>query len=1196
MSSDPMMAPTSSAPSTPSPPPVALHLHASSWRSWGAKEAGKSGGEGGANSATDSSQSSVVPSSVSVIAAVLATLTVATVSVAYKSFQLRRRSSRMQRSQSTAPDRPRTRHVEASNSLYTSDITMDTIRAATPLSRSTPRSNSTTDCCSTSGGGCNSTAAHVAAGANPSSTAALDSGLAEDSDFEEGVVGKPLPLAPLMDTTADAGARSDNRDMRLPQSSAPPLQMAHSSRTRLHDRRATPASSAAPLPPPRETPRVLLSNYYDLEPYVLQGLAGGAHGWKRVFGLLKSDMRMGSGRGDACAEDGSASAAGAPGRRAPGSLTRTCAGSNITIGETQALLQERLSPVVPITAAALTKPQTRGASAAASTCHNVAVHSDASVQNSVPEKSVATGKLRTARWCGDDQKLFSLAANFSTPASTPSPPSHPSRPSLSPVAGGPSPPSRFLNSFFFPVLQHLSSCVGRSVGSGLGDSTTTTETTSGTAGSSMHTTSTTNTFVTSAALAVAQRNLQRDISTLVAATASVRLGASASSSFSGSHVHTARCSAVPSVAVSPRVGTTGSCKSQQQHEGVTAAVPCSSFAALYEGSSTGNGGRRKRVAVEGEEGEAQQHQCVCSSRLHQSSDSRCQNSASVQDSDFNVKWYSGGRCGQNIRRSVQERTMLPHTIPCAAAAAAAAAACTTADGGELPVQLEASFTEAATAAGTESTGEPVSPPTVTPRCTIAEQLAVLTSRREQQHRYTQQLQVSRGSAAIGTGVVNTLPSASPTTSPSVHTGAAAAPTAMDFTGAAFSGSTAGAHSSFAWTSQHYTDTAPGVFHPSVLQLRHYENHAYSDITTEVQQCRRRCRRDCVASLGASATAAVRADAEDEDAGHEAHEAHTATLMPREAGITAGLSKRRSVERPAAETGLTGGAQTVAARKVSVAAGATVLASGVCNASPLSHSKPLQPSNERRVDDLTVKHKDDGSASYTISLTYHDSVTGASRTVNTSALPPLRRCDAGAPLPGFSSLSGGTTVRAAARTTRLTTTSTLDSSTSAAASPSHSRSVSGGEAAHACTASSLPARPATAATMGKSLHHSQPQHASDAEENDNASMVLSLSQVARTGDGRPRSAPHSSISVGGSLKCCNSPATVVTAGGTPSGNPGCDTVTATTTISGKINPFAAPLPPVEPQHGPRLRGVEGAAARWRLARFSAVAPAARCTSA
>ncbi|CAJ1986309.1 Protein kinase (STE family) [Leishmania donovani] len=1183
MSSGPLRMPTPSAPSTPPPPTATQHHHTSSWRSWGTKGTGQRVAEGGGSTTTGSPNSSAAPPSVSVTVVVLAALTAATVSVAYNSYKVRSRSSRVYRSQSTTPEHPCTRHGEASDPSHTGDIAMDSVKTASPLSPSTARSDATTCCRSTSLGGCGSTAAHTVAGENPSSTAASENELDEGGQRERDVMAQSPSLALHTDTAADAGARSGNRDMRFALCSAPPLQMAHDSTAEFHDRCATPAASAAPSPPPPETPKALLSNYYDLEPYALQGLAGGAHGWKRVFGLLKPEMRRRSGRDEACAEDGGTAADGIPGRRAPGSLTRTYDGSRVTTTDSPALLRESPGAIVPVTPAAATRSPTRRASAVESMYRSSVVKSDVSVHSRVPGQPVATGKPCTARWYGDDHKLFSVAAASSTSASTLAQPLHPPRLSVSPVAGVPSPPSRFLNSFFFPVLQHLSFCVSRSVGSGPGESTTTGEATSGTAGSGVHTASTTNTFATSAALAVAQRNLQRDISTLVATTASVRLGASASSSFPGSHAHTARCSAVSSVAVSPRAGATGSCRSQQQHEGVTAAESCSSFAALHAGRSSSGGQRRKGVSVEGEEGAAQhvlgsharflsaedkQQPGMRGSPRHQSSGACRQTPASSQKSDRSATWSGAGPCKQSIRESAQERRMPPHPSPRAAATAAGA----TADSGAVPAPPEASSTEEPNAAGTESVGEPASPPTMAHCCTIAEQLAVLTSRREQQHRYTQQLQASRRSAGLGAGAENALPSPLATPSSPAYTGAAAASTTLDVSNAELSKKASGMRSPFAWASQYYTDTASGVFYSSVLQPHHYENHVYSDVTTEVQQCRRRRQRDRVTSLGAGVTPASRAGAEDEDVGHETH---TATPMATGAGAATAASTRRSMERPAAESSLTAGLQPAAARKASASAGTAILTSGVGSVAPLSHSKPTQPSNERRVDDLTVKHQDDGSASYTISLTYHDSETGTSRTVNTSALPPLRRCDAGASIPGLSSLSGGTTVRAAARTKRPTTTATLALSASGAASPAHSRSVSGGEAAHAFAVSSPPARPATATMMGKSLLHSQPHQASDAEDNDNASTTLGLAQAARTGGGRPRPAPRSSISVGGSLKYCSSPAAGATAAGSASGSPACDAAAAsTTTASGKVNPFAAPLPPTEPQHGPRLRGVAG----------------------
>ncbi|KAG5507198.1 hypothetical protein JIQ42_06604 [Leishmania sp. Namibia] len=1166
------------ASSAPSPPIATLNSRVSRWGAWGLKQTGQDGGDGGRTTAiTDSSNSSAAPSSVSGTFVVMAALTAVTASAAYHSYQALKRSNHLRRSRSAPHSRAPMRRREASGPSLTSEISMENARSAAMRSPDAERSASSAGWRrSNLPGACSPAAAHVVARANPSPTAVLHRGLDQGRAHVVGVRVKPFSLTPATDTAADA--RSGNSDVPLAHCGAPPSQLAHDSIAAADGEHITPAAAAAPSPPPA-TPKAHLSHHYNLEPYALQGLAGGAHGWKRVFGLLKPETHRRGGHNDASAEDGEAAAAGSAGHRASRSLTRTCEDSRVTTIEYPALLRESLGPTAPVTAAVTTMSPARRACTVTSNYRSEVVGSDASVHSIVPGQSMAIAKLRTAQSSGNNRQLSSVAEASSTSQGMSIRPLHPSQIAVSPATRGPSPPSRFLSSLSSHVLQYFSFCASRGGDSGPRGSTTTGAATSGKAWRGVHAAPTAETFVTSAALAMAQRTLQREISMLVAATASVRPVASAPSSLSSSCAHTASCSALSSAAASPQAASIASGMSQQRLPEVTAAESFWSLATPRRISSCccccswseqrGKGGRAEDVVrppalVASEEDE--QQQATCNSLRHQSTVIYRQESDSAQQRSSSSTRSGMGQCGPTTE-SVQGQE-LPLLAPLTAPAAAAG---TAAEGRVSPVPTEATPTEASHAAAAEWTAAAFSPPSKAHRCTIAEQLMVLTSRREQQHRYTEQLQASRGWAALGAGVGNALPSPLLTPSPSTHPDTAAALASKNFLGAELSRHASGMYGVPSAASLCYTDTASGILFSSVLLPYRYESHVYSDVTTEVQQCKRRRQQDCATSLGACTVAVPKGGVVGEDVGREPRTA--ATWMATGVAATTAAAPRRSMECSAAEASLVPSTQAAPARTLSASAGSSVLTSVVGNAAPLSQSKPAQPSNERRVDDLTVKHQDDGSASYSISLTYHDSETGTSRTVNTCALPPLRRCDPGASIPGLSSLAGGPTVRAAGRPTHSTTMATLASSAAGTVPPAPSRGVSVGAVSPALAPSSSPTSFTTVATTGGSLPHLHPRRGADAEDKDTSSAISGLSRAARAGAERPRPATRGGIGAGGSLTYCKSSAAAATAAGEVSGNLSGDAMTPAAT-SGKMSPFAAPLPPTEPQHGPRLRGVAG----------------------
>ncbi|KAG5485247.1 hypothetical protein CUR178_06607 [Leishmania enriettii] len=1149
------------ASSAPSPPIAALTSRVSKWGAWRLKQTGQDGGGGRTTATTDSSNSSAAPTSVSVTFVVMAALTAVTASAAYHSYQALKRSSHLRRSSSAPHSFAPMRHREASGHLLTSEISMENARSAAMRSPDAERRASSAGWRRSYLPGARSpAAAHVVARANPSPTAVPDRGLDQGRPQVAGVRVKPFPLTPGTDTDADA--RSGNSDVPLTHFGAPPSRLAHDSTAAVDGQHITPATAAAPSTPP-VTPKEHLSHHYNLEPYALQGLAGGAHGWKRVFGLLKPETHRRGGREDASAEDGEAAAAGSADQRASRSLTRTCEDSHVTTIEYPALLRESLGPTAPVTAAVTTMSPARRACNVTSDYRSEVVGSDASVHCIVPGQSMAIAEPRTTQSSGNNRQLSSVAEASSASQGTSTRPLHPSQIAVSTAAGGPSPPSRFLSSLSSHVLRYLRFCASRGGDSGPGGSSSTGAATSRKAWRSVHAAPTAETFVTSAALAMARRTLQREISMLVAATASVRPVASAPSSLSSSCAHTASCSALSSAAVSPQAAFIASGMSQRRLPSPPEAESCWSLAIPRRSSSCscgcseqrGKGGRaddvvRPPALVASEEDEQQQD--TSNSLRHQRTVIYRQESDSAQQRSSSSTRSGMDQCGPTTESVQGQELPLPAPL-------------TAAEGRVSPVPTEATPTEASHAAAAEWPATGFSPPSKAHRCTIAEQLMMLTNRREQQHRYTEQLQASRGWASLGAGVGNALPSPLLTSSPSTHPDTAAASKAQNFLGAELSRHASGMYGAPSAASQCYTDTTSGILFSSVLLPYRYESHVYSDVTTEVQQCKRRRQQDCATSLGACPAAVPKGGVVGEDVGHETRTA--ATWMATGVAATTAAAPRRSMECSAAEASLVASAQAEPARTLSASAGSSVLTSVVGNAAPLSQSKPAQPSNERRVDDLTVKHQDDGSASYSISLTYHDSETGTSRTVNTCALPPLRRCDPGTSIPGLSSLAGGPTVRAAGRPTHPTTMATLASSAAGTVSPAPSRGVSVGAIFLARAPSTLPTSSMTVATTEGSLPHLHPRRGADAEDKDTSSAISGLSRAARAGAKRLRSATR------GSLTYCKSSAAAATAAGEVRGNFRGDAMTPTAT-SGKMSLFAAPLPPTEPQHGPRLRGVAG----------------------
>ncbi|KAK7201738.1 protein kinase [Novymonas esmeraldas] len=791
---------------------------------------------------------------------------------------------------------------------------------------------------------------------------------------------------------------------------------------------ATAAASSAfdrapppPPPSPSAPPRVLLSNYYDLEPYTLQGIAGGAHGWKRVYGLLKpeahrraapsDDVYGGGGRG--------AVAAAAEEEEAWRSLTCTYEGTYGTAGEYAAA----------VAAAAATAGPT---STSLSPAHEVpeelrlrrldgAVRSDVTVYSSVSEQSAA-------QWYYGGRDLSSAIAASSSLASVGTELLGPPHDSLS----SPAPAAPLLSlsgntADVSPPLapQHVSRLASRSVSSGSASSAVSIDSGSRrSASSATRPSDTTAATLTLAALATSQRSLQREISCLVATTAAARPAPSiASSAISAPRRRTTQASAAPSLRVSPP----------------TTAV------------AHGGAGQRPRETSE-VAAAAVQHESV------------------------------GVFTEDRVQPERREATGTPHVVGSLSLSEAAPGLRVRVSPLLLPASdasVSDDAVDATSAAEEVELDMPVSPTTVARRRTIAEQLAALTSRREQQHRHTRQQRQQRQQQQQEQEQEQLL-----------HRGVAAEGLRVD--GKVGVGAAAS-----------HTDTAPGVYHAARLQLLHYENHVYSDVTTEVQQCKRRRRQQgCVADRSVGG-----------DGGNDGMRVTAAAVSQLRHSRTGATSDA------AAPPALADAAAGVAS--------ATLLAAthlpthGVVSPAMAKHAPP---SIERRVDDMTVSQQGSGAPSYRISLTYHDSKTGTSRTVNTSALPPLRRGDADPHIPGFSSAPSiaatapGGVSRPQSHITRLSPTAvaapetaTLPSYGDVSVDSHHRRPgtvTAGVAAAAAAAAAAAPTATAATATTTKAMRNRSGSRSDDGDAGSSSTE------------------------------------------------------------------FAAPLPPMEPQHGPRLQGVAG----------------------
>ncbi|KAG5510935.1 hypothetical protein JKF63_06436 [Porcisia hertigi] len=1106
------------------------------WRRWATKRADQNGFDCGDTAvahsqASSSSSSTGATSSMAVTTVVLAALTAASASVAYLSYRALARRTASHRDRSAPRCRQPVRPGEASGPAH--GIETETILTSSLLPpNNTVAISSPAGRRSESLDRCGSVAAHSVAPADSLPTGTLDNAIDPRRLLEADVRVKPLISTPDTDTTAGA-----------PSPSSPPA-----------------------------TPNALLTSFYDLEPYALQGIAAGAHGWRRVFGLLKPEARKCARKDSSCSKGAEVSPAGAPARRVPLSLTRTCEATCTTAGVHLVFTQDPSLAILPIASATAKPSLPRIASTDAGMCSSSTVRSDISVQSRVSGQSIrttTTTTTRAAQWCDRERQYSPSITTTSTSTSPSAEPLPPPRPSVSLATGALSPPSRLISSLSFHVLQHLSFRVSRSTSKSTRGSSTTDEATSVLAGSGAGTASSASSVATSVALATAQRNLQRDISSLVATAASARPGVSVSSSVSASHVHTALCSTVPSVAVSPRVAAMSSCGSNMSYHPL---MPTESRAHLITSCASSSRGSGQYVvksrSFAGSVGREPQQ------GVGRSSSSQCtginphgQHGESGQG-DTNVVGSCVDQCEQAIPQVAEEEEMgspPPLTVLHAAPAWSSPA---------LPP--EATPTEAPDAAGTGPTGGGSLPfSTLACRRTIAEQLAVLTSRRERQHRYTEQLQASRGSGGLRAGIASGVlqsPSGTCLLPTSTDAAVATASTGMDLSRTELTQRTSGMYGQYPGSSQYHTDTPPGLFCSSLLQSYHYENHVYSDLTTEVQQCKRRRQRDCGRDNRACATAAPMAGAEGDSAGHETH-TETVEMATAAAAATTGALPRHSRERPATEANVLAALHAAAARRVSASASTPYCIAGPNSGALLSPPKQLQPSNERRVDDLTVKHQENGSASYSISLTYHDSETGTPRTVNTSALPPLRRGDAGASIPGLSSFSGGASMPPSSRAKQPSTTTAAATSAADGVSPAHSTGGSHGTVPPAGAPKSSPGCPPTVISAAKPVFHWPPYRAPDAEDSGVVSRSVGPIQAARAGGGRLRPAARSGVSVGECSKCRHSPAAVAaTADDDANSTPAGDATKLST--HGKVNPFAAPLPPTEPPHGPRLRGVAG----------------------
>jgi serine/threonine protein kinase len=1034
---------------------------------------------------------------------------------------------------------------------------------------------------------------------------------------------------------------------------------------------ATSLAAAASLPQPPATSKggaeapaasttaattsnVLLRNYYDLEPYAQNGIAAGAHGWTRVFGLLSTGPTAAahSHHGDSASDEesvdsysdkmaaASQSLLGGgthrlPENRPPRSLTCTYEGSQVTASEYPSLLRETLNTNAVVAAGAAAG----GSASATASAYRSGTNSDASVwSNSSTSTSAwssttyapaATSRLADMYLQRSGRRLSSVDPSTFSAATT-------------------SPKSLHADAKAVPlhVLQHLTLSGSRSISNGTGSVSerTSNATSAATAAVNQDNTS----VLSPAALARAQRNLQKDISTLVATTAAAR-----PSSSSTITTHTRRLSSIssrrfpgsvtPSATATPRsAGTaaqgrasTGEDDSRFNSSAALCSVDAMS-ATDHVTSSTPSSARAQPPypAANGAYAERQLmtgwgvSQAVCCERPRLRDDK----------SDKVDSVFADASTIDRQPQQPQQQQGTGLSFPRLG---------TGGGGGHTVTGPPSTPPDAAAGdADAESEKEPFSPTTVARRRTIAEQLALLTSRREQQHRYTQ----------IFSGMLHETPSLKSCLLSSVAAAAVGGPTSLAGVSPVLNGfprSTEAAHAGCSGSSinsgvicvgppvqQSLTDVPPGVYYSSLLQPYHFENHVHSDVTTEMQQCRRRRERglnhtsstveemnnDANETHGVQAT--MQHDNEDGDEGEEVQEKIVSTtvmgvvpvplpdeptpehdadrqLFSRAAGGVATVAVPPAVNSAATAVAAADAPQLTSSRlhsnpfnssaSTTVSAGrgsestvststhtswknASVLGSSVVSSAgvagststpatatvsvpppappsllpPAPSQKASEPPHDRRVDDLTVKHQDDGSASYSISLTYHDSATGTSRTVNTSALPPLRRGGGRAPstIPGLSSQSDSSLAlplaaaaakmsrpAAVAATTATVTTAAVSSSTGAAG-------VAGGRG----RAFSPSAARGAAVSAEPEQRRPSPSPPNTSALPTRASRVCSAAAVADGAGGAtatPTLAAYSTSAAAAAMGTC----------------------TAT-------NLFAAPLPPTEPQHGPRLQGVAG----------------------
>lgn len=360
-------------------------------------------------------------------------------------------------------------------------------------------------------------------------------------------------------------------------------------------------------------------------------------------------------------------------------------------------------------------------------------------------------------------------------------------------------------------------------------------------------------------------------------------------------------------------------------------------------------------------------------------------------------------------------------------------------------------------------------PTTARRLTIAQHLEALTRRREQQHLHTQRLSAEREGSRW--------------------------PPHESYPHGSGSGSCSAGN----------TDVSPLIV-SAQLRSNFYPQPAHSDVMVELDQQKRRQNSNSSGWGSSAANPPLKADG-----GREGGAAATSPLSLEKKGGSKLAMAPLSLTVSTAE--VSGDEESCAEEKEplhlpssaccssgSLSAAAPLLSPPTLSAIPAKPT-PQQTPDDRRVDDLTVKQQDGGSSSsYSISLIYHDSVTGGIRTVSTAALPPL----SAASKPPIPMMGGGAA-------------SEMPSSTQTVPSPGLSPAGRG-----------ITVPSATG-------HHSTTVQSGDAKATPVGTAVPPERSAARTQGS------------------------------------GCPTGTAK---DGASTSFAAPLPPTEPLHGPRLQGVVG----------------------